>query len=162
MGIASFHPSNALSVRFVCRKGVIALRRSTSSREAKQRSDPDFFLGPGLLRFAKTDRAAVIPGCAAWRRPGIHNHKSSLEIPRSRARTRPARKQKVLLCDQGDSTCPALPEKINRFAITPNQIDNCPIPFRERDVSRSSRTLVRDAVDAAVLGMNGNRRAGFP
>jgi hypothetical protein len=50
------------------------------------------------------------------------NHRWRFQARRSRAQ--PAPKQEVLLCDQRDSTCPDLAEKINRFAITPNQIDN--------------------------------------
>jgi hypothetical protein len=45
-------------------------------------------------------------------------------------------------------TCPALRVKINRFAIAPNHTYDLRVPSHTRGVSRSSRTLVRDAMDA--------------
>src|ERR1700748_1645616 len=51
--------------------------------------------------------------------------------------------------DQADAICPVLAGKINRFALHPNQLykRRRPAPAT-RGVSRSSRTLARDAVDA--------------
>jgi hypothetical protein len=44
--------------------------------------------------------------------------------------------------------CPAPFEKIILFSFCANHFHGCAIPFRLRGVSRSSRTLERDAVDA--------------
>jgi hypothetical protein len=50
--------------------------------------------------------------------------------------------------------------KIFRFAITPNQRYNLRVPSRQRGVSRSSRTLGWNAVDAGALRARMFRRAG--
>jgi hypothetical protein len=62
-----------------------------------------------------------------------------------------APKTKNRLPHQRDSTCPVVFEKIFRFCLYPNQTYNSRHPApAERGVSRSSRTLARDAVDATV------------
>ena len=57
-----------------------------------------------------------------------------------------------LICPSGKSlnSCPALPAKIFRFTLTPNQFYIHRRPGPQRGVSRSSQTLGRDAVDAAA------------
>src|SRR5947209_768469 len=44
---------------------------------------------PSGWRGIITDQQPVIPGCAVWRRPGIHNHDRRLWIPGSRQGARP-------------------------------------------------------------------------
>jgi hypothetical protein len=61
-------------------------------------------------------------------------------------------RKKFVERDQSDLGCPVLFAKIFPFPIAPNQIYNPRHPVPQRGVSRSSRTLVRDAVDAAALG----------
>jgi hypothetical protein len=62
-----------------------------------------------------------------------------------------APKGKILLWDQFDSTCPALPAKRFRYARRANHLYTlAPSRPDKRGVSRSSRTLMRDAVDAAA------------
>ena len=55
---------------------------------------------------------------------------------------------------------PPLRAKIFRFAITPNHRYKLRVPSRQRGVSRSSRTLGWNAVDAGALRARMFRRAG--
>ena len=71
-----------------------------------------------------------------------------------------ARKREFPLTIQPDLPCPVLSEKIFRFAVPPNHHHHPPVPPHMRGVSRSSRTLVRDAVDAAALLTKGAKADG--
>jgi hypothetical protein len=59
-----------------------------------------------------------------------------------------ARKIEFIEAIHSDSTSPVLFEKIFRFAADPNHFHIPRRPVPQRGVSRSSRTLERDAVDA--------------
>jgi hypothetical protein len=61
-----------------------------------------------------------------------------------------ARRYDFLQWLQGDLPDPVSSAKRFLFSITPNQIYNRAVPARKRGVSRSSRTLGWDAVDAAA------------
>ena len=63
---------------------------------------------------------------------------------------RRARRHDFLQRLQGDLPRPVSSAKRFLFSITPNQIYNRAVPARKRGVSRSSRTLGWDAVDAAA------------
>src|SRR5260221_14295136 len=72
----------------------------------------------------ETARPAASPCLLSHRHSGARVS----AMPRSDAR------EKVLLWDQRDSTCPVLPEKRNRFALPPNQLHNSrrPVPLEGR------------------------------
>ena len=72
-----------------------------------------------------------------------------------------APKTKILTRDQCVSICPVLAVKIISFVSHPNQrhIQNHPA-LAKRGVSRSSRTLVRDAVDASLAERRTARLCG--
>ncbi len=73
----------------------------------------------------------------------------------------PARHGEFLERDQCDSTRPAQSPKLIAFPPDPNQIHNSRHPVPREGRWPSSRTLGRDAVDAAASGAQADRRAGL-
>jgi hypothetical protein len=109
--------------------------------------------------------AAVASGVAPAIAGAILDHGSwrttFLMLPDAPARSRRrvvrnARRGKILLCDQTDLPCPVLSAKRFPFPATPNHlyIPRHPVPLL-RGVSRSSRTLERDAMDASCAADDG-------
>jgi len=73
-----------------------------------------------------------------------------------------ARKREFPEPNQPDATSPVPSRKINRFAPPPNQHYNLRYPVPSEGRWPSSRTLGRDAVDAAASGARSGRRAVYP
>src|SRR6266852_1040509 len=95
----------------------------------------------------------VIPGCATWRRPGIHTHDGGYGF-RAHRFAMPRNDVEKKFSFGINAIPPVQSCRKKEIASRFPQIKSITvaIPSRERGVSRSSRTLVRDAVDAAASG----------
>jgi hypothetical protein len=94
------------------------------------------------------------------RRGAVAQGTSSITDSRLNPLYRLARNGGFVETDQCDSTCPDLLAKIFRFAISANHFYILHRPVPQRGVSRSSRTLERDAMDAAVSLTNDTKADG--